>query len=60
MIVGPNGEPESPSERMLAMAQIRGQVKAQSVEKVGAMVKQNPTDSVAVIRSWVHEQPAGA
>lgn len=60
MVIGPNGEPETPSERILAMAQIRGQVKAQSVEKIGAMVKQNPTDSVAVIRSWVHEQPAGA
>lgn len=59
VMIGPNGEPDSPSERMLAMAQIKGQVKAQSVDKIGEMVKQNPMDSVAVIRSWVHEQPAG-
>lgn len=59
MIVGP-GVPDTPSERMLALAQIKGQIKAQSVEKIGSMVQSNPTDSVAVIRSWVHEQPAGA
>lgn len=51
---------ESPSERMLALAQIKGQIKAQSVDKIGTMVQQNPSDSVAVIRSWVHDQPAGA
>jgi len=45
---------------MLALAQIKGQIKAQSVEKIGNMVQQNPSDSVAVIRSWVHDQPAGA
>jgi flagellar M-ring protein FliF len=45
-----------PSERMLAIAQIKGQLKAQSVEKIGALVSQNPTDSVAVLRSWIHEK----
>lgn len=50
-----SNEPESPSERMLAMAQIKGQIKAQSVDKVGQMVKGNPSDSVAVLRSWIHE-----
>lgn len=48
-------EPESPSERMLAIAQIKGQIKAQSVDKIGAMVKANPEDSTAVIRTWIHE-----
>ncbi|WP_100961641.1 flagellar basal-body MS-ring/collar protein FliF [Bosea sp. FBZP-16] len=47
---------EAPSERMLAIAQIKGQLKAQSVEKIGAMVAQNPADSVAVLRSWIHEK----
>ncbi|MCO5091557.1 flagellar basal-body MS-ring/collar protein FliF [Bosea sp. (in: a-proteobacteria)] len=46
----------APSERMLAIAQIKGQLKAQSVEKIGALVAQNPTDSVAVLRSWIHEK----
>jgi flagellar M-ring protein FliF len=66
-ITGPDGqvqqiaaprEPETPSERMLAMAQIKGQIKAQSVEKIGQMVKQNPGDSVAVLRGWIHESAA--
>lgn len=58
---GAGGEPgqidvEAPSERMLAIAQIKGQLKAQSVEKIGAMVAQNPADSVAVLRGWIHEK----
>lgn len=56
-----SGEVEvaAPSERMLAIAQVKGQLKAQSVEKIGAMVSQNPADSVAVLRGWIHEkQPA--
>jgi flagellar M-ring protein FliF len=58
---GTGGEPgqldvDAPSERMLAIAQIKGQLKAQSVEKIGAMVAQNPADSVAVLRGWIHEK----
>ena len=49
---------EMPSEKMLAIAQIKGQLKAQSVEKIGALVAQNPADSVAVLRSWIHERAA--
>ena len=49
-------EVDAPSERMLAIAQIKGQLKAQSVEKIGALVSQNPADSVAVLRSWIHEK----
>ncbi|KRE14904.1 flagellar M-ring protein FliF [Bosea sp. Root483D1] len=47
---------DAPSERMLAIAQVKGQLKAQSVEKIGAMVAQNPADSVAVLRGWIHEK----
>ncbi len=58
--VGDSGvvEVDAPSERMLAIAQIKGQLKAQSVEKIGAMVAQNPADSVAVLRGWIHEKSA--
>jgi flagellar M-ring protein FliF len=59
MLAAPSSA-ETPSERMLALAQIKGQIKAQSVEKIGGMVNQNPSDAVAVLRSWVHEQPSGA
>lgn len=60
-VIGPNGEVtavevDAPSERMLAIAQIKGQLKAQSVEKIGAMVTQNPADTVAVLRGWIHEK----
>jgi flagellar M-ring protein FliF len=41
---------------MLAIAQVKGQLKAQSVEKIGAMVAKNPADSVAVLRGWIHEK----
>ena len=51
-------EVEAPSERMLAIAQVKGQLKAQSVEKIGALVSQNPAESVAVLRSWIHEKSA--
>lgn len=47
---------DAPSEKMLAIAQIKGQLKAQSVEKIGALVAQNPQDSVAVLRGWIHEK----
>lgn len=47
---------EAPAERMLAIAQVKGQLKAQSVEKIGAMVTQNPADTVAVLRGWIHEK----
>ncbi|WP_083269715.1 flagellar basal-body MS-ring/collar protein FliF [Bosea vaviloviae] len=61
-VTGPDGsrdmEVEAPSERMLAVAQIKGQLKAQSVEKIGALVSQNPADSVAVLRGWIHEKSA--
>jgi flagellar M-ring protein FliF len=62
--VGADGEPlpidvdVPPSERMLAIAQVKGQLKAQSVEKIGALVSQNPADSVAVLRNWIHEKSA--
>ncbi len=64
LTVGPDGEPlplevdAPPSERMLAIAQVKGQLKAQSVEKIGILVSQNPADSVAVLRGWIHEKSA--
>jgi len=58
--IGPDGEviqiDPPASDRMLAVAQIKGQLKAQSVEKIGAMVAQNPADSLAVLRSWIHDK----
>ena len=50
------GEENEAVGRMLAIAQVKGQLKAQSVEKIGAMVAKNPADSVAVLRGWIHEK----
>ncbi len=62
VISGPAGlqsiEVDAPSDRMLAIAQIKGQLKAQSVEKIGGLVSQNPADTVAVLRGWIHEKAA--
>ena len=37
------------------VSQIEGQVKESSVKKVGEIVTQHPDESVAILRSWLHE-----
>lgn len=43
---------------MIDVAQVQGQVHAQSVKKVGELAEKNPHEAVAVIRSWLHEDAA--
>ena len=43
---------------MIDIAQVQGQVHAQSVQKVGELADKNPKEAVAVIRSWLHENAA--
>jgi flagellar M-ring protein FliF len=50
-LVGPR---ESQAAKMIEIAQINGKIQAQSVEQIGALVKNNPQESVAVIRQWIH------
>jgi flagellar M-ring protein FliF len=61
---GPNismvgaGESVAMSNRTAAMidiAQVQGQVHAQSVQKVGELAERNPHEAVAIIRNWLHE-----
>ncbi len=40
---------------MIDIAQVQGQVHAQSVQKVGELAERNPQEAVAIIRSWLHE-----
>ena len=40
---------------MIDIAQVQGQVHAQSVQKVGELAEQNPQEAVSIIRSWLHE-----
>jgi len=43
---------------MIDIAQVQGQVHAQSVQKVGELADKNPNEAVAIIRSWLHESAA--
>jgi flagellar M-ring protein FliF len=40
---------------LIDVAQVQGQVHAQSVQKVGELADRNPTEAVSIIRSWLHE-----
>jgi flagellar M-ring protein FliF len=48
----------SQTAKMIDIAQVQGQVHAQSVQKVGELADKNPNETVAVIRSWLHEKAA--
>ena len=43
---------------MIDVAQVQGQVHAQSVQKVGDLADKNPNETAAILRQWLHEQPA--
>lgn len=48
--------PESSElEQQIDIAQIQGQVKASSVRKIAEIVKEQPEESVAILRNWLHE-----
>ena len=56
-----SGESVAISNRTSAMidvAKVQGQVRAQSVQKVGELAEKNPHEAVSVIRSWLHEDAA--
>ncbi len=43
------------TSQMIDIAQVQGQVHAQSVQKVGELAERNPHETVAIVRSWLHE-----
>jgi flagellar M-ring protein FliF len=43
------------TSQMIDIAQVQGQVHAQSVQKVGELAERNPQETVAIIRQWLHE-----
>jgi flagellar M-ring protein FliF len=45
----------SATAKMIDVAQVQGQVHAQSVQKVGELADKNPAEAVSIIRSWLHE-----
>src|SRR5262249_28470434 len=47
--------PESQTSKMIDIAQVQGQVHAQSVQKVGDPADRNPNETAAIVRQWLHE-----
>ncbi len=48
----------SETSKMIDIAQIQGQVHAQSVQKVGEIADSNPRETVSIIRQWLHDSAA--
>ena len=48
----------SRTAKMIDIAQVQGQVHAQSVQKVGDLADKNPRETVSIIRQWLHESAA--
>ncbi len=47
---------ENPASKMIEMAKVNGQVQQQSLDRVGDLVQQSPTETVSVLRQWIHER----
>jgi flagellar M-ring protein FliF len=47
--------PGGPSASMIDVAQVQGQVHAQSVNRVGELAERNPTETASIIRQWLSE-----
>jgi flagellar M-ring protein FliF len=41
--------------QMIDVAQVQGQVHAQSVHRVGELAQQNPSETAAIVRQWLSE-----
>jgi flagellar M-ring protein FliF len=48
----------SQTAKMIDIAQVQGQVHAQSVQKVGDLADRNPNEAVSIIRQWMSESAA--
>ena len=48
----------SQTAKMIDIAQVQGQVHAQSVQKVGELADKNPNEAVTIIRQWLNERAA--
>ena len=47
----------SQTAKMIDMAQVQGQVHAQSMQKVGELAEKNPHETVAIVRQWLQDVP---
>ncbi|MBY0610751.1 MAG: flagellar M-ring protein FliF [Beijerinckiaceae bacterium] len=44
----------APSTEMVEFSQLNGALKASTVDQVGQMVQNNPQETIAVLRNWIH------
>lgn len=47
--------PVSETSKMIEIAQVQGTVHLQSIQKVGELADRNPSETVSIIRQWLHE-----
>jgi flagellar M-ring protein FliF len=52
----PNAARDGATAKMIEIAKAHGQIHAESLEKIGEMVRGNPQETVAVLRNWIHER----
>ena len=57
-VVSETPMPESQTAKMIDIAQVQGQVHAQSVQKVGELADKNPNEAVSIIRQWMNDNAA--
>ena len=43
---------------LIDVAQVQGQVHAQSMQKIGELAERNPHETVSIIRQWLQEPAA--
>jgi flagellar M-ring protein FliF len=55
----PAGQAPQVTSQMIDIAQVQGQVHAQSIHRVGELADANPHETVAIVRQWLSE-PAAA
>ena len=55
MLALPSGQAQADMDQRLDIAKIEGQVKVSSVKRVAEFVDKHPDESVAILRSWLHE-----
>ncbi|WP_419254377.1 flagellar basal-body MS-ring/collar protein FliF [Caulobacter sp. ErkDOM-YI] len=54
-IAGPGSGPGADIDHRIDIAKIEGQVKASSIKRVSEFVDKHPDESVAILRTWLHE-----
>jgi len=51
---GPN-RADSAAAKFIEIAKVNGEVQAQSLERIGEVVKTNPQEALAILRQWIHQ-----